>query len=78
MAGRALPASCWFLACLFFEPLRGHIPPKCRFTFNGLHGVMSQKIELFTLCSQGSGRDSNLAYPVYVRSVIAGGRFLDS
>jgi hypothetical protein len=26
-----------------------HIPPKCRLIFNGLHGVISQKIELFII-----------------------------
>jgi hypothetical protein len=25
----------------------GHVPPKRRWTFNGLHGVISQKIVLF-------------------------------
>jgi hypothetical protein len=26
---------------------RQHVPPKCWLTFNGLHGVITQKIELF-------------------------------
>jgi hypothetical protein len=36
-----------FLLGLFFEPWRWrrHVPRKCYFTFNGLHGVISQKIE---------------------------------
>jgi hypothetical protein len=40
--------SCWF-ACLILRPWRWrwHVPPKRRLTFNGLHGVISQKIELF-------------------------------
>jgi hypothetical protein len=47
--------SCLFLAWLILRPWRWrrHVPPKHRFTFNGLHGVISQKTELFnvTLCS---------------------------
>jgi hypothetical protein len=43
------PAACWFLTLLIFQPRswRRHIPPNRLFTFNGLHGVLSQKIELF-------------------------------
>jgi hypothetical protein len=38
-----------FLLCVFFQPWRWrwHVPPKRRFTFNGLQGVISQKLELF-------------------------------
>jgi hypothetical protein len=34
---------------LFFDPedKRQHVPPKCQLTFNGLHGVIFQKAELF-------------------------------
>jgi hypothetical protein len=41
--------SCCFLARLIFRPWRWrqYVPPKRRLTFNGLHGVMSQKIVLF-------------------------------
>jgi hypothetical protein len=43
-----LPASCWFIAWLIFRPRRWrrNFPGKRRLTFNGLHGVISQK-ELF-------------------------------
>jgi hypothetical protein len=39
----------WFLARLIPRPWRWrrHVPPKRRLTFNGLHFVISQKIELF-------------------------------
>jgi hypothetical protein len=41
--------SLWFLAWLILRSRRWrrHVPPKCRLTFNGLHGVISQKRELF-------------------------------
>jgi hypothetical protein len=44
-----LPASFWFLAWLNLRPSRWrpNVPPKGRLTFNGLHGVISQKTELF-------------------------------
>jgi hypothetical protein len=44
-----LPASSWFLAWLYLRPwrLKWHVPPKRRLTFNGLHGVISQKTGLF-------------------------------
>jgi hypothetical protein len=39
----------WFLARHFFQiwRWRQYVPPKLRLTFNGLHGVISQKIVLF-------------------------------
>jgi hypothetical protein len=39
----------WFLAWLIFRSWRRrrHVPPKRRLTFNGLHGVISQKTEPF-------------------------------
>jgi hypothetical protein len=39
----------WFLACLILRTWRWrrNVPPKRRLTFDGLHGVISQKIELF-------------------------------
>jgi hypothetical protein len=46
--------SSWFLAWLILWPWRWrrwHVPPKCRSTFNTLHGVISQKIELFIACT---------------------------
>jgi hypothetical protein len=44
-----LPPSRWFLARLILWSWRWrrHVPPKCRFTFDELHGVISQKIVLF-------------------------------
>jgi hypothetical protein len=36
-------ASCWFLACL----TKRNVPPKRQLTFNGIHSVISQEIELF-------------------------------
>jgi hypothetical protein len=43
-----LTASCWFLASLTHESWRWrrHVPSKCWFTFNRLHGITSQKTEL--------------------------------
>jgi hypothetical protein len=42
------PASCWSLAWLSLRPwMWWHVTPRRRLTFNGLHGVISQKIELF-------------------------------
>jgi hypothetical protein len=40
----------WFLARLILRPRRWrrYVPPKRRLTFNGLHGVISQKIVLFS------------------------------
>jgi hypothetical protein len=45
-----LPASCWFLVWLILRPWRWrrHVPPKRLLTFNRLHGVVSQRIELFS------------------------------
>jgi hypothetical protein len=41
--------SCWFLAWLILQPWRWrHVSPKRQFTFNGLHGTVSQKTDLFT------------------------------
>jgi hypothetical protein len=47
-----LPSPRWFLAWLIIRPWRWrrNVPPKRRFTFNGLHGVIFQKIEHFWLC----------------------------
>jgi hypothetical protein len=45
-----LPASCLFLSWLILQPWswRLHVTPKRRFIFNGLCGVVSQKIAFFT------------------------------
>jgi hypothetical protein len=44
-----LPDLCWFLAWLNLRPWRWrwYVPAKCTLTFNGIHSVMSQNIELF-------------------------------
>jgi hypothetical protein len=51
MPCRALLATCFhagFFLGLFFDPEDGwYVPPKRQFAFNGLHGIISQKIELF-------------------------------
>jgi hypothetical protein len=40
---------CWLLAWPIFKPWRWrrHVPPKRRLTFNGLHGIIFKKMELF-------------------------------
>jgi hypothetical protein len=45
----SLPALCWLFAWLILRSSRWRrrIPPNNQLTFNGLHGVISQKIELF-------------------------------
>jgi hypothetical protein len=46
-----LPVSRWFLVWLILRPWRWmkHVLRKRRLTFSGLHGVISQKIELFNV-----------------------------
>jgi hypothetical protein len=46
-----LSGSCWSLAWLTLQPLTfsRHIPPKRRLMFNGQHGVVSQKTEVFII-----------------------------
>jgi hypothetical protein len=46
-----LPASCSLRACLILRPWlwRWHVPPKRRMIINVLHGLLSQKITLFTV-----------------------------
>jgi hypothetical protein len=47
---------CWFLACLVPQPWRWRrpVPPKHQLTFNRLHSIISQKIELFTQLMSGT------------------------
>jgi hypothetical protein len=46
--GSRYPLRAGFFLGLFFDPEDGgDVPPKRRFTFNRLHNVVSQKIELF-------------------------------
>jgi hypothetical protein len=44
-----LPTTSWFLAWPILRPWKWkrHVPPKRRLFFNGLHGVISQKKEVF-------------------------------
>jgi hypothetical protein len=42
-----LSPSSWFHVRLILRPSRHYIIPKRRLALNGLHGVISQKIELF-------------------------------
>jgi hypothetical protein len=42
--------ACFLLGLFFDAEDGGDVPPKRRLTINGLHGVMSQKIELFGKC----------------------------
>jgi hypothetical protein len=46
----------WFLACLFLQPRRWrrHAYLKCLLTSNGLHSIVSQKIELFMTTAVGT------------------------
>jgi hypothetical protein len=41
-----IPASCWFLAWFILQPWRWsrYVPPRCRLTFIGLHGVIFQNM----------------------------------
>jgi hypothetical protein len=34
------------------HPENGYVPPKCLLTFNGLHGVISQKIIFFITAAE--------------------------
>jgi hypothetical protein len=47
--------SCWYIAWLSLQPWRWwqYIPSKRRLTFNGLHGIISQKIVLFIITAVG-------------------------
>jgi hypothetical protein len=59
----------WFLAwfILRLRRWRRHVPPKHRLTFNGLHGVISQKIELFIITAM---KTSNPTYLYIIRMII--------
>jgi hypothetical protein len=45
--------ACWFLAWLIHRTWRWrrHVPSKCQLTFNGLHGVISEKIKPFIIAA---------------------------
>jgi hypothetical protein len=51
-----LPPSCWFLAWLTLQPWRWrrHVPLKCQLTYNGLHGIISQKTEFLIITTERS------------------------
>jgi hypothetical protein len=44
-----LPASCWFLVCLLFNPEDGGYRLLRKMTFTELHGLMSHKTDAFKL-----------------------------
>jgi hypothetical protein len=44
-----LPVPCWFLAWFIYRSWWWRrVPPKRQFNFNGLHSIVSQKIQLFS------------------------------
>jgi hypothetical protein len=53
--------SCWFLGWLIlrFWTCRRHVPPKRRFSFNGPHGVMARKTELFITTAVRTSNPTN-------------------
>jgi hypothetical protein len=55
------PASCWFLACLILLSWRWRrrVPQKHRLTFNELHSVISQKIQLFIATALGTSNPTS-------------------
>jgi hypothetical protein len=57
-----LPPSYWFLACLILQNWRWkqYIPLKCQMTFNGLHSITSQKIELIITTTVRTANPTNL------------------
>jgi hypothetical protein len=59
----------WFLARLILRPWRWrrHVLPKRRLTFNGLHGVISQKIRFFIPTAV---RTSNLKTAIFFLNAI--------
>jgi hypothetical protein len=50
---------------------RRYVPPKRRLTFNGLHGVISQKTELFTTTSVRNSNPTNLFIECIIIMVIS-------
>jgi hypothetical protein len=66
----------WFLGRLILRPWkwRRHVPPKHRLTFNGLYGVISQKIELH---NHGREKLFNIIYrsAVSMRILIQNSRY---
>jgi hypothetical protein len=57
---------CWFLAELILSTLKmeQYVPPKRRLTLNGLHGVISQKIVLFTTTTVRTSNPTNFFYSI--------------
>jgi hypothetical protein len=52
-----------FLLGIFFDPEDGgDVPPKRRLTFNGLHGVISQKIVLFIATAAKASKPTKLSF----------------
>jgi hypothetical protein len=58
----------WFLAWFILRPWRRrrHVPPKRRLTFNGLHGVISQKIELFLTTAVRTANDTRNIFITWI------------
>jgi hypothetical protein len=53
-------AECWFLACFTFPPWRWrrYVFSKFLLIFNGLHGIISQKTELFATISSNLKKET--------------------
>jgi hypothetical protein len=64
-----LPPSCWFPAWTILRPgrWRQHVSPKRYLIFNGLHGVISQNIKLFSTSRFGKLRKVIIAYFPLIR-----------
>jgi hypothetical protein len=62
--------SCWFLVWLTLRlwGWRGHVPPKHRLTFNGLHGVISEEKPLKPLLGLVTSKNT-LLYILYFEFV---------
>jgi hypothetical protein len=42
-----------------------HVPPKCQLTYKELHGVLSQKIELFITTTLRTSDSTKSSFPSY-------------
>jgi hypothetical protein len=69
------PVSRWFLARVILRPLRWrHVPSERRLTFNGLHAVISQKVEIF--CFQGLILGPRATTLVYISALLSSSRHI--
>jgi hypothetical protein len=70
-----LSASCWFLAWLTLQPwrMKWHISPKHHLTFNGLHSIISWKVEHFITAAVRTSDPTcytrNLLFPSFLKSL---------